>query len=780
MSGTTALTSHSAQEAANLVAEDVLDFLPDLASDTERLLDLVAPETMHHEHVRGLIEDLAQPGAKVAKRLNAIEKVFRIRKESYGTDHYINLKIVTWALCGDSTVEMDESLMAKVSLRLSFIVQGANLATLASQLVHSNSSDEDTHVALQQLDSAFPDPFMTDLCTETENMHHPGCSSLRADTTAVALNIRTQLAIMMLAQDMPHHDVDSVLRHLFFEEGDDDEMDTRSLEHLYEEGILKDWAGFSERRARAVPQVKRKDPVRDQFLARIRSIRRAYDQREQDPRRIQETSLERLRSEFPWTVFVSDVIKWSRLRFSEIQSQIENVGGAELVMDELRAHVQAASHGEGHDVDAARSSRNEGADEGRLISAEAEPLADTAGQLRQNFSTDQSIPAAPKSFNTPRAISTLRKRESALPSDRSSTGITGAVPAITSIENQVATTDVAPETTIQETTGNDEQDDWRPQSMNEDDMVSDNHYGTTQQGPRSSNPIRSADDAISRYIHHQHEKNKENLRHKEDVGDTARKKQRFFNQSQENAGKVLFDDEDVPVASRTRMAHDRGENGVSSASKARETSQQDDVASEVSQDEGFEVDNRVVDPIRRTVAPPVSRLPPVPASQSSPERRRVDTQPQSPLSRVSVLDRLREDERHAARHDPAEQISDLDELDNADEVPRISTTQVNNAAKRYAASMRPMTVQVRRPWDQAAADRLVELIQEQGTSWTMIEKLKDPLLEGRGQVALKDKARNIKMDILKTSQDLPQHFENVRLNRLQIETLRGLGIPYEQ
>ena len=75
----------------------------------------------------------------------------------------------------------------------------------------------------------------------------------------------------------------------------------------------------------------------------------------------------------------------------------------------------------------------------------------------------------------------------------------------------------------------------------------------------------------------------------------------------------------------------------------------------------------------------------------------------------------------------------------------------NAAAKeRKAWQVRPP--QVRKPWTEEETERLLELIEEHGTSWALL-KTEDfgagHILESRDQVALKDKARNMKLDYLK-------------------------------
>ena len=60
--------------------------------------------------------------------------------------------------------------------------------------------------------------------------------------------------------------------------------------------------------------------------------------------------------------------------------------------------------------------------------------------------------------------------------------------------------------------------------------------------------------------------------------------------------------------------------------------------------------------------------------------------------------------------------------------------------------------QVRKGWTDEETQRLLELIIEFGTSWALLKSedfAAGNILESRDQVALKDKARNMKMDYLK-------------------------------
>ena len=90
-----------------------------------------------------------------------------------------------------------------------------------------------------------------------------------------------------------------------------------------------------------------------------------------------------------------------------------------------------------------------------------------------------------------------------------------------------------------------------------------------------------------------------------------------------------------------------------------------------------------------------------------------------------------------------------------------STQEVNRRAKAFTRVQRlhinatQQTVpQKRTPWSQHETERLIELVEAHGTGWAAILKIDEnhpegALLQRRGQVGLKDKARNMKMDFLK-------------------------------
>lgn len=81
--------------------------------------------------------------------------------------------------------------------------------------------------------------------------------------------------------------------------------------------------------------------------------------------------------------------------------------------------------------------------------------------------------------------------------------------------------------------------------------------------------------------------------------------------------------------------------------------------------------------------------------------------------------------------------------------------RVRESARRMVAITVPRRVQSRTTYSQAEEERLIELIEEHGSSYTYIKQMDErhpngPLLLERTQVHLKDKAQELKFQCLKS------------------------------
>lgn len=78
--------------------------------------------------------------------------------------------------------------------------------------------------------------------------------------------------------------------------------------------------------------------------------------------------------------------------------------------------------------------------------------------------------------------------------------------------------------------------------------------------------------------------------------------------------------------------------------------------------------------------------------------------------------------------------------------------KIANAHAKTITAQQPKRVQSRKAWTEEETERLINLIEEHGTSWKLLkekDKNKGSVLKHRDQVGLKDKARNMKVDFLK-------------------------------
>ena len=156
-------------------------------------------------------------------------------------------------------------------------------------------------------------------------------------------------------------------------------------------------------------------------------------------------------------------------------------------------------------------------------------------------------------------------------------------------------------------------------------------------------------------------------------------------------------------------------------------------SSNVSENGGFEEDTRT----------------PPPASRTSRQKRAATrTEPASSPKRVRIL----QPESSATRTPPRSILPWT--------TPQ-SSSQIYQKVNRYAKGLTGRTAaakpaQTRRAWSQDETDCLIESIETCGTSWALIKQEDNgsngngpKRLTSRDQVALKDKARNMKFDYLK-------------------------------
>jgi hypothetical protein len=182
---------------------------------------------------------------------------------------------------------------------------------------------------------------------------------------------------------------------------------------------------------------------------------------------------------------------------------------------------------------------------------------------------------------------------------------------------------------------------------------------------------------------------------------------------------------------------------------------------EVSEDEGFEQDQRTIDVQKKRKDAPISSRRSVIVHPPIPDRARFPKRPRVTSERLA-----------------SEEEDEPDAIASMSHVPSSNYREVNQISKNLSR-LNPPKPQTRKKWSSLEEEHLISLIQEVGCSWARIKKLDEEqrdILALRDQVALKDKARNMKYDYLKAGVHLPDNFNNVALNARQKAKLRELGI----
>lgn len=334
VSGTTAVTSFSAADAADLDQDDLLHYLPILHREAEGILNIVAPDQAPEASLLAIIDDIRRPGAKIVKTLNKRETSFAFPLDVFGGQDSVRPEIILKSLFPTRSVHHLEP----ERWRPDEVLYKANLALLARDIINlkERESPEAWNV-IRRLDSTFPTPFLNSLLRSDSEASTFGSSNLLEDTFNLALEVRTQLAIMLpfMAPDATSFNIDDKLIEVFFEPSDVDNSDLPDLEDFVQHGQFRGWAirGLENKDLQETTDFhqavrKRVERIKGIFPTEGRAVDDAVDPKQ-------------LESVFPWSSFVAQVLKWVRQRNREIERGISGKGGIDGIVKLLENEVQA-------------------------------------------------------------------------------------------------------------------------------------------------------------------------------------------------------------------------------------------------------------------------------------------------------------------------------------------------------------------------------------------------------------------------------------------------------
>ena len=326
-SGTTAL-SQVTDDANGLDPDFVIVSLDVLWDGATRVLGktIARPESPAEEQLK-IIQMLSRPNAASSKALSrTLQHLRSILEESFHSDNnsYINPRAVLQSLFEDGLGSVP------LTSRPDDMLFKANLAVLAADTLLADKDSSKTSEKFQSLDLEFPKLFISTFQSPKSGSltTEPGSSVLMGDTFALALEIRTQYAIMLLKnqQYQASFDPDDILAQLFLLQSDDSNLG--SSESL-QQANFRGWQieGLRDN-DELLP-----DCFQSTVIERIHEIRRYCPLISEDT-----ADFDGLEKRFPWQDFALMAATWINRRCEEIDDRVIQLGGGSRIVEQISAH----------------------------------------------------------------------------------------------------------------------------------------------------------------------------------------------------------------------------------------------------------------------------------------------------------------------------------------------------------------------------------------------------------------------------------------------------------
>lgn len=712
-SGTTARISLPAQELTEISPEDLLDTLSDLSDASDKLLSFVIPTEISETSVSRTMAQLQKKDTRENKKLQRLSDIFERQRKEYGGDSYINVGETLRRLLGRKAGPIDEQ---TASWRPDALLQKANLALLVSRMLTIVGRDQNDQF-LEDIAGTFPRPFAQGL-GRPESLT-PECSALTDATFQVALQVRTQEAIMLLARHVEKINFDP---------------DTALLQLFYDTNNLKGWAVAGLR----TEELRRE--FRDTILGRVEQLREAFGASVSTSSDGQSSGIESLLTKFPWTTFARQLVAWAGQRLTEIEIQTTTYGGAQAICQGLIDIIQSGRLGQSLKSDGA-DSESDGSEvrleydtpsESRATSelqdtstrpAKADELNLAQFRLVDTFQPWKLGSLYMLTFYRSADSNKVKSAAAYLKQRQADRKVTKATEQISSTQNQ----GTAPDIQVASTAGPVMRALTPQRNYNEQVIPSPAPANV----PNGQAPSAGQDD---NWRSEDNEEEDIAIRRNAQASDAYRT-QREAESNKENVA-------EIPGSQHTKTAkkrsiYDRDPLGEKVSPIDWPDSDPNDEQSEISADEGFQVQAESSNAAMQRRLKPATKRPasePARLQRQSPKKVRVQ-EAIDPHTLDGSADFARDEQETQV---PLSQAYD-------------EYVRVNKSAKEKMAVVTKLP-QRRSAWTGAETDMLYYLITEHGTSWKLLKEQDSEqgyVLEARDQVALKDKARNMKMDYLK-------------------------------
>ncbi|KAL8943562.1 MAG: hypothetical protein Q9211_000943 [Gyalolechia sp. 1 TL-2023] len=694
-SGTTARVSGSGDELAAGSAEEMIDALEDLFDASNKLLRLLVPSEVSQTSVQGVKHRMLDLESKETRQLQRYTRNFEAHRVVYGDDGFINVPAIVRAILDVSKAEDVRS----GPWRMDPILYRANLASLATSLMtHDGEGREDTW---QQLDKRFPRPFLQRFVADSTTGDLADGSALLLETFELAVDMRTRGFIesakrLVIEQGF---DPDALLEQIFYKDSN----------------TLNGWSVAGLR----FEDVNHNKDFRSSIVARLDELRKTFSETEAPF-----IDLERLEKILPHARLTTALIQWSQLRLQEIELQLERFGGTGGVVQAIRSTRREGGKIPLGTMDEDFSDRSN-ADGAFLNRQPPKPVEAKVSKATNQFKGGKDLAAlifgSPKA--QPIALTRLKEREASRRSSgrpASSSPLAKTQPAPTTDMSRPSRTRL----TSQMPSGT--PPSWQPLVTQEEEYFAASKVDLGAQVDRiiETRQILEA------------ESNKENVPQQEpsqilnsqsSTQSRAQFKRPRFLDHQPNAERM---DWDTQESNSTSASH--SQRSTLNDTRANKRSEEDDSTS----DDQFQKDTRQVPRTQRSGLTKRYKQREAAPRPSPKTPRRSQNRPEM-TEPSSVEESL---ETHNRNNNPIPSQAERYAL-------------VNERAKDQTARVAKKP-QVRIPWSGEETERLLELIEEHGLSWSKLKKMDKYHQDGarlsrRDQVALKDKARNIKLDYLK-------------------------------
>lgn len=324
MSGTTAITSFSMVEAEFLEPKYILKHLRKLCDSVEEFLEHLAPANGNMNDDYRNIQEILKPDSDFTEEYRDFNDELNVHLKHYKSEEhsYIHVRAVHRALF-DANREG-----AATESGLDLILYLANILIFAKQMIHSDRNEKEIWDALRQLDNAFPSHFMHSLEAGLEPTP-AGDSAMLKETLDLALELRTQLAILVLERSSSNSsfDPDEVIQEVFYRS---------ELSQGTSASMLRGWsiAALGGEDA-ALPTQFEADVVKQ-----LNTMRQFFPLDDEALERGDVIDLDGLGSNFPWEATILRLLEWVRCRRRELSATIDEFGGATAILRNVKAHIE--------------------------------------------------------------------------------------------------------------------------------------------------------------------------------------------------------------------------------------------------------------------------------------------------------------------------------------------------------------------------------------------------------------------------------------------------------